>query len=421
MNNSRLSMYVLAVSVPLLYSGITLTGAQSFADPARLPSEIKSIFDAPRYKGAIWGLGIIDLETGQTLINLEPRHNFFIGSVRKVFTIGELLNQIGPSYRFNTPTYRQGTVSETGVLHGNLILVASGDLTMGGRTNPDGTVAITNFDHNEANSLGNAELTRPDPLAGYADLAHQIAASGIKKITGEIIVDDRLFKPFHFRDEFDLKPIFVNDDVVDLKINSPDPANVGELASLEHRPESAALAVDNAVRMTAPDTEINIDPGLPQCIAQLDCTVTLTGDLPIGFVPPLIGSYPLIRTFRIVDPSSYARTILTEKLRAAGVEVDAPTVEANPSQWLPPKNDYEPNMRVAELRGLPCSEDAKLVNKVSYNIGADTSLLLYGLTQGVDNMKAALAMEKKNLLMNYGIGPPNTSLWTVAAAARPLL
>src|SRR6185437_12085536 len=36
---------------------------------------------------------------------------------------------------------------------------------------------------------------------------------------------------------------------------------------------------------------------------------------------------------------------------------------------------------------------------------ADTSLLLYGLTQGVGNMKAALAMEKKNLLMNYGIGP----------------
>jgi D-alanyl-D-alanine carboxypeptidase len=62
-------------------------------------------------------------------------------------------------------------------------------------------------------------------------------------------------------------------------------------------------------------------------------------------------------------------------------------------------------MRVAQLNGLPYSEDAKLINKVSYNIGADTSLLLYGLTQGADDMKSALAAEKKNLRANYGIRP----------------
>jgi len=315
------------------------------------------------------------------------------------------LNQISPDHRFNTPVYRQGSISEAGTLHGDLILVASGDLTMGGRTNSDGTVALTKFDHNEANSLGNAVLTETDPLAGYAALASQIAAKGIKKITGEIIIDDRLFKPYNFRDEFDLKPIFVNDDVVDLKINPPNPPGVGELASVEHRPESAALAVDNAVRMTDQGTELDIDPGLPQCIGQPDCTVTLKGNLPIDFEPPLTGSYPLIRTFRIVDPSSYARTVLIEKLRAAGVEIDAPTVEPNPGERLPPKNSYEPNMQVAQLKGLPYSEDAKLINKVSYNIGADTSLLLYGLTQGADDMKSALIAEKKVLLKNYGIKP----------------
>jgi D-alanyl-D-alanine carboxypeptidase len=286
--------------------------------------------------------------------------------------------------------------------HGDLILVASGDLTMGGRTKPDGTVAFSNFDHNEANSLGNAELTRPDPLAGYAALARQIAASGIKKITGEIIIDDRLFKPFNFRREFDLKPIFVNDDAVDLIIN---PTNVGELASVEHRPQSAALAVDNAVIMTPVGSDINIDPSHPRCIGEPECTVTLHGELPTDFVPPLTSRYPLVQTFRIVDPASYARTVLIEKLRAAGIKIEAPTVEPNPSELLPSKNSYQPNMRVDQLRGLPYSEDAKLINKVSYNIGADTSILLYGLTQGVDNMKSTLAAEKKNLPCNYGISP----------------
>lgn len=396
----RHRLYALVVSIPLL-SSIT-SPAQHLAGKGGVPSEIKAIFDQPRYKDAIWGVRVIDLETGRTLIDLEPRHKFLIGSVRKVFTVGELLNEIGPKHSFNTPIYRQGTISETGVLHGDLILVASGDLTMGGRTNPDGTIAVSNFDHNEANSLGNAELTGPDPLAGYTDLAHQIAARGIKDITGEIIIDDRLFKPFHFRDEFDLKPIFVNDDVVDLIIN---PTNVGELASVAHRPQSAALDIDNAVLMRPAGTDVNIDPDLPACIGQPDCTVTLNGDLPVDFVPPLTGRYPLIRTFRIVDPSSYARTVLIEKLRAAGVNVNAPTVESNPAEFLPSRDCYEPRMRVAQLQGLPYSEDARLINKVSYNIGADTSILLYGLTQGAEDMKSALVAEKKNLRINYGISP----------------
>jgi D-alanyl-D-alanine carboxypeptidase len=45
----------------------------------------------------------------------------------------------------------------------------------------------------------------------------------------------------------------------------------------------------------------------------------------------------------------------------------------------------------------------RLVLKVSYNIGADTSLVLFGLTQGVDTMDAALQMEKQNLSLHYGI------------------
>ena len=136
----------------------------------------------------------------------------------------------------------------TGVLHGNLILEASGDLTMGGRTNPDGTIAVSDYDHNEADSLGNAVLTAPNPLAGYIKLARQVAAAGVKEITGNVIIDDRLFQPYNFRGEFDLKPIFVNDDVVDLTIN---PTTAGSPASVVSRPISAALGVINTLVTSA--------------------------------------------------------------------------------------------------------------------------------------------------------------------------
>ena len=73
--------------------------------------------------------------------------------MRKIFSVGELMNQIGSGYQFETPVYVQGTIAN-GLLNGDLILVASGDLTMGGRANPDGSIAISDYDHNEADSLG---------------------------------------------------------------------------------------------------------------------------------------------------------------------------------------------------------------------------------------------------------------------------
>ncbi len=77
------------------------------------------------------------------------------------------------------------------MLHGDLVLVATGDLTMGGRTLPDGAIAFTDFDHNEANSLGNAILTTPDPLAGYRRLAEEVASSGIQRVEGDVLIDGR--------------------------------------------------------------------------------------------------------------------------------------------------------------------------------------------------------------------------------------
>jgi D-alanyl-D-alanine carboxypeptidase len=369
---------------------------------AKVPADIQAIFDRPIYRHAKWGLRVVDPASGKVLINLRPDDQLCIGSVRKIFSVGALLEQVGPHHTYDTPVYRQGEVDGAGVLHGDLILVASGDLTMGGRTNPDGSVAFTGFDHNEADSLGNAQLTTPDPLAGYKKIAQQIAAAGIKQVSGNVVIDDRLFQPFNFRGEFDLRPIFVNDDVVDLTIN---PATPGSRAAVDWRPRSAALAVDNALMTTAKGSQytLQLNPELPKCIGAPGCSAEIAGDLPTDFVVPLTNHFPLVQTFRITQPSNYARTILIEELAAAGVKVAAATVTPNPVQLLPAKGSYRPETMVAKLIGLPFSEDARLVLKVSYNMGADTSLLLYGLTQGVDNMKDALAAEQANLASNYGI------------------
>jgi D-alanyl-D-alanine carboxypeptidase len=92
-----------------------------------------------------------------------------------------------------------------------------------------------------------------------------------------------------------------------------------------------------------------------------------------------------------------------EALERAGVKVNTNLIGPNPSEKLPPENSSTPDTQVAELVSLPYSEYSKMILKVSYNIGSDTSLVLCGLTKGVSNMKDALAVERRNSIKVFGI------------------
>lgn len=389
-----------AATFMALVAGASATNAAGTSTPSAVPADIRTILAKPVYKNATWGLRVLD--GSRVLIDLHPERKFFIGSVRKVFSVGQLLDAVGSNHRYNTPVYRTGTVSG-GVLHGNLVIVASGDLTMGGRTNSDGSIAVSNWDHNEADSLGNAILTKPNPLAGYNGLARAVKAAGITRVDGDVIVDDRLFKPFNFRGQFDVRPIFVNDDVVDVTITSG--GNVDGKTSVGHRPASAALAINNDLRNARPKSKdrLTIDPQYPACIGTRGCSAMVKGSMPVDFTPPLTGGSTLVQTVRITQPSNYARTVFIECLRKAGVTVSAPTVERNPIGLLPSHVAYRQADRVAMLRGMTYAQDAKLVLKISYNIGADTSLVLFGLTRGANSMPGALAAERQNLGMRFHI------------------
>jgi D-alanyl-D-alanine carboxypeptidase len=389
----------LAVVAAMLPYGERL-GAAPSAPSTSVPAGIAKIFRKPLYQHATWGLRVLD--GSRVLIDENSRHPLYIGSVRKVFSVGQLLNTVGAAHRYDTPVYRSGKV-ERGVLHGNLIVVASGDLTMGGRTNPNGTIAVSNWDHNEADSLGNAILTKPDPLDGYARLARAVRAAGITRVDGNVVIDDRLFKPFPFRDQFSVRPIFVNDDLVDVSIVPG--GNPGTLANVTYRPHAAALTVRNRLRTSAAKTTdtLKIDPTLPGCIGLPGCTSTVSGQLPNDFVPPLTGQPSLVQAVRIVQPANYARTVFIESLARAGVAVSAPAVQKNPERLLPANGSYRAADKVAQLEGLPYGEDAKLILKISYNIGADTSLVLLGVAHHLDSMDASLRFEQRNLLSRYGI------------------
>lgn len=368
-----------------------------------VPDPIMQVMRKSIYKNATWSMQVENLDTGRVIYDMNPDSQMLIGSVRKLFSVGSALNQLGAQHQFVTPVYRQGEVDASGTLSGNLVLVASGDLTMGGRSDADGGIAITSFDHNEANSLGNAVLVASDPLAGFDLLAAQVASNGIKTIKGDVVIDDRLFAPFNFRDEFNVRPIFVNDDVVDISMNQ---GAEGAAVPLDWRPKSSAFSVQSTLRTgnigSALDIELSQMP--QQCVETSSCVGDISGSVPVNFVPPFTGTYPLIRTFRIKDPSTYARTVFIEALTRAGVTVLATPVATNPVQILPAQGSYSSATQVAKLVSPPYEQYAKYILKVSYNIGADTSLMLFGLARtGATTLSDALVTEQAELSSVFNI------------------
>ncbi|MCU1666340.1 MAG: peptidase [Pseudonocardia sp.] len=372
------------------------------ATPSSLPDAITAIMKKPRYATARWSLLAADIATGETLYALRPDDMAFTGSTRKLFSVGMALTTLGPDHRETTPVHRTGTVDAQGRLDGDLVLVGSGDLTFGGRRIDADTVQFTDFDHNDANSLGTGILSPHDPLYALNQLAQQVKASGISAVGGDVVVDDRLFTPYRVPNgNLLITPILINENMVDVTAT---PTRAGQPATLEHRPATAALAVTGAVGTSPAGSAATVtlsDKGLAECVGKAGCTGTVTGELPEGYRAPLTESTSFVGTFRIEDPASFARTAFVEALQRNGVTVAAPAAAKNPSAALPASSSYAADTRVAAFKSAPYGQHAQLILKVSLNLGANLSLSLFGLHKGKTTIDGALAAERAALINDF--------------------
>lgn len=372
------------VCLNILYLSFAGAGESSRAGPsddAPFPATVTAIMNDNKYDHAWWGILVEDLKTGEVIYRLNQNKLFSPGSTTKLYTGAAALDIIGADYRFETPVYARGQVDPSGNLNGDLILIASGDLTMGGRTTPDGKIAYTNIDHGDANALGNATLTTTDPLAGLDEIARQVSSSGIKSISGEVLVDDRLFdkiSPPDSANDYILTPIVINDNLIDIVIR---PTQPGMAAKVEMRPKTSIYKVD--ANVTTANTN-----GTPQ----IEISNGGQGIIKVsGQVPS--GKSPIIQTYRVDDPSSFARSLLIEALERQGVEVNASVKSNNPSALLPAEMDYSKLRKVALLTSPPFSENLKLIEKVSQNMQADSLLPLMAAKEGKRSFWDGLAIE----------------------------
>ena len=369
---------------------------QAIAGP-KLSSGIKAIMDKPVYKHADWGFLAVDLKTGEVLYSLDPGKFFCPGSTTKLFTLATALDTLGVDYRFKSPVYAQGEISSSGQLNGNLILVASGDLTMGGRATPEGEIAYTSADHNDANALGICQLTPQNPLAGIEDLARQVAKKGIREVQGEVIVDTRLFceNPAPSLElEYPLSPIIINDNLIDFTIQ---PQQSGSPARVDWRPKTTFFKVEARVNTVSAGQPLTVDIFSPQ-----DHQIVVRGQVPED-------SAQVIRTFQIPDPASFARALFIEALKNQSIQVTASVLSANPASLLPEAKSYPGFSKVAELVSPPFKEYVRLILKVSHNMGANIMPVLIALQNEKTTLEEGINCEQP-FLQNAGVDTSLVSL-----------
>jgi N-acyl-D-amino-acid deacylase len=350
--------------IAVLCSGIGLPAQ----DGAAIEQRIKKVMSRPEFAHSRFGIKFISAETGDVLYELNAPQLFVPGSTTKLLSAGTTLELLGGDYRFHTRIYRTGQIGKNGTLDGDLVLVASGDLNLSNRIQADGTLAFEDEDHSYGGP--DSKGLAGDPLQVIREMAHQIAAKGIKRIKGRVLVDVTLF-PEGERElgtGVVISPIVVNDNLVDALVG-PGSA-VGTPVQLKIAPQTAYITIINQATTGKVDSKSTIKYENEKLNADGTRSVALTGSVPLGGKPGMI-SYP------VPEPSRYAATVLLEALKAEGVtSALAPPAEAIAYKLLAAK--YTPENMVAEHVSPLLKEEVKVTLKVSQNLHASSMPYLLG-------------------------------------------
>jgi len=130
-----------------------------------LQDQILQVIGEPPLDQVNWGIRVVDPDRGQILYSRHANLKFVPASNMKLLATSTALSLLGPDHRFRTDLFGVGVFQQAqGVLDGDLLLRASGDPTF-------------------------SERFYPSSQAPLDSLAEALWASGIRKVTGALVMD----------------------------------------------------------------------------------------------------------------------------------------------------------------------------------------------------------------------------------------
>lgn len=306
--------------------------------PATLTSRINAIISDAPVNSALWGIYVVDLQTGRPLYRLNETSTMIPASNLKLLTTATALDVLGPDYRYTTRLHHVGTI-ENGTLRGDLILEGAGDPTFGSQA-----------------------MEGPDPLVTWAN---QLKAQGVTRIEGRIIGDDNIFAEEPYADGWDVSYIgreswaapagglSYRDNLVDLILDAP---QVGQAPTLEEEP-AGYLSVRNRVTTRGRRSHNGLTINRPLGSE----TVVLEGAVRQAYRGTL--------RLPVNDPTAFTLHAFREHLRRAGIHVEEASFIDIDALDAPPTYDTETPLLTHT--SPPLHEMVPLINKASNNFYAE--------------------------------------------------
>ncbi len=361
-----------------------------------------------------WGIIVTTLD-GKPIYTLNEAQLFQPASNAKLFTTAAAMALLGTKQRFTTRVEYPAPEEQAKTISGDIVIVGAGDANLNGE----------NFPYTGKASASTAPLRY---LGAFAD---QIAATGVTRVTGDVVGDDTVFpwEPY------------------------PEDWAIDDMVWGYGAPVSALTIADNQIGiMIQPSGNISEPPsvdwqsGMPAYYtldrADLQTGPAKTGDLStitreVGSkIVRVSGSFAVDATpdredLAIADPSEFAATALREMLQARGIAVDGAARAKHRQTTLPggflhvskeplPQLPKEPVGAIsALLTGQVSCQDAcpvilqhtsptieddiAFTNKTSQNLHAELLLRHLGKTYGTDGSTAQGARVIRQFLLNAGL------------------
>lgn len=354
-------------------------------DPGRLRAAIDAVLSQGSYRRAEWGVLVVSLDRGDTLVARNAHTALSPASNMKVLTSAAALHYLGADYRFTTWVLADGPVVD-GVLDGDLILYGTGD-------------------------PGIADRFFRSRSTVFEELASELLEVGITEVRGRVVGDGSRFAgelrsaSWEAADvnEWYAAPsgaLSYNENVVSLRVS---PGPVGGPPVVNSTPSHTGLPVRNEATTVSGIAR----PRLALLRDDANEPVLVYGEIRTD-------SPDVWRQMTIQDPALFAAHGFTHVLRDAGIVVaDDPTSirEGQPST-AGDGTVFGPGLEgptvLALHRSPPLSTYLEAVNQRSHNLYADLLLKTLGWEfEGEGSFEAGARVVRDWLIE---MGAPTTGL-----------
>ena len=406
--------------------------APAYLPYASLPAQIADLLADPAVSRDHWGIMVTALD-GARIFALNETQLFQPASNAKLFTTAAALALLGPGQRFTTRVEYESSGQKEKTVRGNVTIIGDGDANFSDRVLPY---------RSPADAIA-SPVPAVTPLRYLADFADQIAAAGVKHVTGDIIGDDTIFpwEPYPADWSIDdtvwgygapVSGLTVNDNQVLVTVTpGKTPADAPNVKWPDGIPTYYQL--DTTGLYTGPRKSTN----------HLEFTRDAGSKLLHIYGSIAADSEPDTEQIAIADPAEFAAVALKSLLEARSVKVDGVARANHRISVLSPgflmeSNQPIPNLPAAispeessrytgraicadncdaaidlQHTSASISEDVVLTNKVSQNLHAELLLhhlaMMYGDRNRdggrFDGSTVEGARVVRQFLINAGIDP----------------